>query len=435
MNENKLDFHSEYGNHSSCQYFGIRQQPWNMGPCNNQPLSATCVGVGVGRGRGGGGGEQEVVLPYSAQAKPSSTIISRFESPASAFYATEIFMGFPQYDSHQVGNPSNLMPHQLSIKNINNDMEFPLYQSSKESLFFDSSVNDQNSPNNFELPNTLQAIKSQWNGDQCNGSPEKSNKIPCGNFPASNFLPIEQHKLFNDDAAPVTRSISIPKANQESTVACGSFNSPVQQLSFSSPQEKLSPTISAGNLVGNGPIASSKTRIRWTQDLHEKFVECVNRLGGAEKATPKAILRLMDSDGLTIFHVKSHLQKYRIAKYMPESTQGSYALPKKYFFPFSGKSEKRTSAENVHLDVKAGLQIKEALQLQLDVQRRLHEQLEIQRKLQLQIEEQGKQLKMMFDRQQKSNNSERSSKDNNNDDNEVTILEGTGISHFPSKIS
>ncbi|MED6171097.1 hypothetical protein PIB30_037575 [Stylosanthes scabra] len=429
MNENKLDFHCDYGSRSSCQYFGIRQQPWNMGPCNNQPLNTTCVEVGVGIGggerRGGGEGEQ-VLLPYLTQAKPSTTIISRFESPASAFYATEIFMGFPQYDTHQVGNPSPnyLMPTQLSIKNNNNnDMEFPLYQSSKEGLFFDS-VNDQNSPNNnFELPNTLQAIKSQLNGDlQCNGSPEKSNKIPCGNFPPNNFLPIEQHnKLFIHDAAPLNRNISIPKANQESTlVGCGSFNSPVQQLSFSSQQEKLSPTISAGSLVSNGPLASSKTRIRWTQDLHEKFVECVHRLGGAEKATPKAILRLMDSDGLTIFHVKSHLQKYRIAKYMPESTLG--------------KSEKRTNAESVHLDVKAGLQIKEALQLQLDVQRRLHEQLEIQRKLQLQIEEQGKQLKMMFDRQQKSNNIENISKDNNNN-NQVTMLEGTAISYFPSKKS
>lgn len=28
-------------------------------------------------------------------------------------------------------------------------------------------------------------------------------------------------------------------------------------------------------------VLSSKTRIRWTQDLHQKFVECVNCLGGA----------------------------------------------------------------------------------------------------------------------------------------------------------
>lgn len=58
----------------------------------------------------------------------------------------------------------------------------------------------------------------------------------------------------------------------------------------------------------SGAVIGNKTRIRWTQDLHDKFVECVNLLGGADKATPKAILKLMDFEGLTIFHVKSHLQ-------------------------------------------------------------------------------------------------------------------------------
>ncbi|KAK7842811.1 myb family transcription factor phl5 [Quercus suber] len=54
--------------------------------------------------------------------------------------------------------------------------------------------------------------------------------------------------------------------------------------------------------------ASSKTRIRWTQDLHNQFVECVNRLGAADKATPEEILKIMDASGLTILQVKSHLQ-------------------------------------------------------------------------------------------------------------------------------
>ncbi|RZC77417.1 hypothetical protein C5167_001557 [Papaver somniferum] len=140
--------------------------------------------------------------------------------------------------------------------------------------------------------------------------------------------------------------------------------------------------------VSPGVAISVKTRIRWTQDLHEKFVGCVNQLGGSEKATPKGILKLMQSEGLTIFHVKSHLQKYRTAKYMPESGDG--------------KADRRTSLDDpAPLDPKTGLQITEALRLQLDVQRRLHEQLEIQRNLQLRIEEQGKQLKKMFDEQQK----------------------------------
>lgn len=34
--------------------------------------------------------------------------------------------------------------------------------------------------------------------------------------------------------------------------------------------------------VSSGAAVPNKTRIRWTQDLHERFVECVNRLGGPE---------------------------------------------------------------------------------------------------------------------------------------------------------
>ncbi|KAL9277184.1 hypothetical protein ACSQ67_025263 [Phaseolus vulgaris] len=62
---------------------------------------------------------------------------------------------------------------------------------------------------------------------------------------------------------------------------------------------------------------------------------------------------------------------------------------------YEGKYEKRTHIKNLHhLDVKTGLQIREALKLQLDVsQRCLHKQLKVQRKLQLRIEEQGRQLK------------------------------------------
>ncbi|RHN79242.1 putative transcription factor MYB-HB-like family [Medicago truncatula] len=80
----------------------------------------------------------------------------------------------------------------------------------------------------------------------------------------------------------------------------------------------------SGNPITNASSVSSNTRITWTPDLHDKFVESVNRLGGAEKALPKAILMLMQLDGLTIFQVKSHLKKYRMAKYMAEPAQGNF---------------------------------------------------------------------------------------------------------------
>ncbi|KAM4079465.1 hypothetical protein ACB094_09G119300 [Castanea mollissima] len=302
------DCSSEFGN-QSFEFLGYKQ-PWHMETCF-QPLTME------------GGSQQQYIGP----AKSSSTIMSHSESPASAFFATERCMGFPQYEG-EVGNPS----------------------------------------------------------------------MSSHNSPACKLLPHEQNKLLGADTNYGRRHLLIPfKGNQEIQDHKGNYNSydsPLGQLNFSSQQEKHSPresvSITSGNSASTGAVLSSKTRIRWTQDLHEKFVECVNRLGGAEKATPKAILKLMDTDGLTIFHVKSHLQKYRIAKYMPDSTEG--------------KSEKKNILNDLPLfDAKTGLQIREALQLQLEVQRHLHEQLEIQRNLQLKIEEQGKQLKMMFDQQQKKN--------------------------------
>ncbi|KAF3452365.1 hypothetical protein FNV43_RR02798 [Rhamnella rubrinervis] len=156
---------------------------------------------------------------------------------------------------------------------------------------------------------------------------------------------------------------------------------PVQSAEFSPVPDPLS-------------IASSnKPRMRWTQELHESFVEAVNKLGGSERATPKGILNLMKVEGLTIYHVKSHLQKYRTARYKPESPEGNS----------EGKSTPTDDMKS--LDEKTSMGISEALRLQVELQKCLHEQLENQRKLQLQIEEQGKCLEKMFEQRRKASTS------------------------------
>uniref|UniRef100_A0A7N0RFB6 Myb-like domain-containing protein n=1 Tax=Kalanchoe fedtschenkoi TaxID=63787 RepID=A0A7N0RFB6_KALFE len=62
-------------------------------------------------------------------------------------------------------------------------------------------------------------------------------------------------------------------------------------------------------------VRSAAPRMRWTRELHDAFELAVQRLGGEERATPKMIMQLMDVKGLTISHVKSHLQMYRGVKH------------------------------------------------------------------------------------------------------------------------
>ena len=63
---------------------------------------------------------------------------------------------------------------------------------------------------------------------------------------------------------------------------------------------------------GTEDHAMKRTRLIWTDTLHQRFLEAVERCGGIEHALPKAIMKDMKVDGLTRENVSSHLQKYRL---------------------------------------------------------------------------------------------------------------------------
>ncbi|XP_070031556.1 myb-related protein 1-like [Nicotiana tomentosiformis] len=56
-----------------------------------------------------------------------------------------------------------------------------------------------------------------------------------------------------------------------------------------------------------------KPRMKWTEELHESFVNAVAELGGAWEAKPRAIWRKMRVTAITLYHIKSHLQIKEVA--------------------------------------------------------------------------------------------------------------------------
>ncbi|CAJ2665383.1 unnamed protein product [Trifolium pratense] len=171
--------------------------------------------------------------------------------------------------------------------------------------------------------------------------------------------------------------------------------------------------------TGNGSSDSglvlstdAKPRLKWTPDLHARFIEAVNQLGGADKASPKTVMKLMGIPGLTLYHLKSHLQKFRLSKNL--HGQSNNNVKHKLTTHSASVTDERLSDQTngTHINKltlgpqpnnnNKDIHISEALQMQIEVQRRLNEQLEVQRHLQLRIEAQGKYLQSVLEKAQET---------------------------------
>nr|CAD1834526.1 unnamed protein product [Ananas comosus var. bracteatus] len=140
-----------------------------------------------------------------------------------------------------------------------------------------------------------------------------------------------------------------------------------------------------------------KPRLRWTVELHDRFVDAVAQLGGPDKATPKTIMRVMGVKGLTLYHLKSHLQKFRLGK-QPHKEFTEHSIKdaatqelQRNAAPSSSIMGRNMNSRNLHTN-------NDALRMQMEVQRRLHEQVEVQKHLQMRIEAQGKYMQTMLEK-------------------------------------
>lgn len=111
---------------------------------------------------------------------------------------------------------------------------------------------------------------------------------------------------------------------------------------------------------------SSTQKLKWTRELHQSFLSAVDKLGGKDKATPKKILQRMDMDGITIAHIKSHLQMYRTGKIdtesMPHAVIVSVDTPSKVASKLT-TNLKELSAEHFEIFMKEAREVHMALEL------------------------------------------------------------------------
>ncbi|KAH1220702.1 Myb-related protein 2 [Glycine max] len=156
--------------------------------------------------------------------------------------------------------------------------------------------------------------------------------------------------------------------------------------------------LQTGNGSGDSGLVLStdaKPRLKWTPDLHARFIEAVQQLGGAD-------MQNLYCRGNSKNGNETHRDS---GSYLISSEEPSPAINSGAATDERLRENNGTHMNSLNLAPQSNnkdLYISEALHMQIEEQRRLNEQLEVQRLLQLRIEAQGKYLQAVLEKAQET---------------------------------
>ncbi|CAN6348263.1 unnamed protein product [Urochloa humidicola] len=149
-----------------------------------------------------------------------------------------------------------------------------------------------------------------------------------------------QHKVSDGALMPLSGLPALARSSDDAAAALPVPDLTLSSLAIDAACPAAAPSATSSAVTDGGAAAprlrhhhqqqqaqqqARKARRCWSPELHRRFVAALQRLGGAQVATPKQIRELMKVDGLTNDEVKSHLQKYRLHTRRASSSDGGGA--------------------------------------------------------------------------------------------------------------
>ncbi|XP_010101716.2 transcription factor HHO3 [Morus notabilis] len=155
-----------------------------------------------------------------------------------------------------------------------------------------TSINNNNMADNKKKADWLRSVQL-WNNPTPDPAPQKED-VP----KKASVLEVKRN---GGAFQPFQREKNVGKRNGSPAPAPAPASAPAASSSSGKRDDET-----------EGQQSQRKQRRNWSPELHKRFLNALQQLGGSHTATPKQIRELMKVDGLTNDEVKSHLQKYRL---------------------------------------------------------------------------------------------------------------------------